>query len=168
MPSKEVKPSPEKTQVTAEDEVLLIDSNLKKVNYKLAKCCNPQPGDEVFGFVTISRGITIHRHDCPNAGQLLNRFGYRKIDVQWKGYEKGDQSRVTIQVTGNDRVGIMNEISQIISNDIKANMIGVKIEVRKGQFNGILKLLVTKDFFLNELLQKISKVSGVTRAVKIH
>ncbi len=165
---KELKPTGEKASQLSQEEVLLLDSNLKKVTYKLAKCCNPSPGDQVFGFVTISRGITIHREDCPNAHQLLSRFGYRKIDVKWKGFEKHDSSKVTIQVTGKDRIGIMNEISQVISNDMKVNMMGVKIDVRKGEFNGIIKLLVSEDHSLTDLLQKITRISGITKVVKIH
>ena len=167
-PAREARPASEKLSAQDEEEILLIDINLKKVNFKLAKCCNPVPGDKVFGFVTISRGISIHRENCPNAGQLLERYGYRKIDVQWKGHEKGDASRITIQVTGTDRIGIMNEISQIISNDLKVNMLGVKIDVRKGIFNGIIKLMVHDGDALNDLIQRISKISGVNRVVKVH
>jgi GTP pyrophosphokinase len=162
------KASSDKSVPQPEDEVLMLDSNLRKVNYKLAKCCNPAPGDSVFGFVTISRGITIHRDDCPNAHQLLTRFGYRKIDVRWKGFEKQDSSKVTIQVTGKDRIGIMNDISQVISNEMKVNMQGVKIDVRKGEFNGIIKLMVSEDYSINDLLQRIARISGISKAVKIH
>jgi len=150
-----------------QDEVLFIDTNLKKVNYKLARCCNPEPGDAVFGFVTISRGISIHHQNCPNAKQLLTRYGYRKIDVQWKGMEEKSAFRTTIRVTGADRIGIMNEISQIISNDLKFNMISVKIEAKKGVFNGIIKLMVKSNGSLSDLMQKISQVGGVSKAVKI-
>jgi len=148
-----------------QDDVLFIDTNLKKVNYKLARCCNPVPGDPVFGFVTISRGITIHHQNCPNAKQLLTRYGYRKIDVQWKGIAEKISFRAAIRVTGTDRIGIMNEISQIISNDLKVNMISVKIEAKKGIFNGIIKLMVRNSGSLSDLIQKISQVGGVSKAV---
>jgi len=165
--SKESAPAKTKTQTQEQDDVLFLDSNLKKVNYKLAKCCNPLPGDPVFGFVTISRGITIHHQNCPNAKQLLTRFGYRKIDVKWKGLEDKDSFRTTIKVTGIDRIGLMNEISQIISNDLKFNMISLKVEARKGAFTGIIKLKVLNKGSLSDLLQKISLVNGVSKAVKI-
>lgn len=155
-----------RSESKAEEEVLLIDRTLKNVNFKLAKCCNPEPGDAVFGFVTISRGITIHRRDCPNADQLLNRFGYRKIEVQWKGMEDSQSQRATIQVTGSDRIGMMNEISQVISNDMKANMISVKIDVRKGVFNGIIKLEVKNIGFLADLMNKISRINGVSQVIR--
>lgn len=150
-----------------EDDVMLIDRNLKNVTFKLAKCCNPVPGDPVFGFVTISRGITIHRRDCPNAEQLLNRYGYRKIEVHWKGMEDSQAFRASVQVTGTDRIGIMNEISQIISNDLKVNMISLKLDVKKNIFNGIIKLEVKNMNSLSDLMQKISKIPGVTQVARV-
>jgi GTP pyrophosphokinase len=163
-----LRPQAEKPSGLAEEEVLMLDNNLRKVNYKLAKCCNPVPGDHVFGFVTISRGISIHKISCPNADQLLTRFGYRKIDVRWKGFEGKDSSRVTIQVTGKDRIGVMNEISQIISNDMKVNILGVKIDVRKGEFNGVIKLQVNGDYSIFDLLQRISRIPGINKAVQVY
>lgn len=173
--AEEVKPVPAKEGKAAkavrpgqqEDDVLFIDRSLKKVNYKLAKCCNPEPGDPVFGFVTISRGITIHHENCPNASQLLSRYGYRKIDVQWKESDAKTAFKATIRVIGADRIGIMNEITQIISNDLKFNMISVKIDVKKGVFNGLIKLSVKSNGSLSDLLEKISQVGGVSKAVKI-
>ncbi|MFA4864967.1 MAG: ACT domain-containing protein, partial [Bacteroidales bacterium] len=168
LPGREQKPSQAgKTGLQEQDDVLFIDTNLKKVNYKLAHCCNPVPGDPVFGFVTISRGITIHHQNCPNAKQLLTRYGYRKIEVQWKGIEEKGAFRAAIRVTGTDRIGIMNEISQIISNDLKVNMISVKIEAKKGVFNGIIKLMVKNSSSLSDLIQKISQMGGVSKAVKL-
>lgn len=168
IPAKDIKPV-QTSRGTAQEsnEVLFLDTNLNKVNYKLARCCNPQPGDPVFGFVTISRGITLHTQSCPNARQLLTRFGYRKIDVQWKTSPDKNLVRAVINVTGTDRIGIMNEITQIISNDLKTNMISVKIDVRKNIFNGIIKLMVKNTSSLNDLIGRISKVSGVSKVVKI-
>ncbi|MBW6459408.1 MAG: RelA/SpoT family protein [Bacteroidales bacterium] len=167
-PAREIKqPESFKTSVKAEEDVLMIDRSLKKVNFNLAKCCNPAPGDAVFGFVTISRGITIHRGDCPNADQLLNRYGYRKIEVQWKDADHGESFRATIQITGTDRIGMMNEISQIISNDLKVNMISVKIDAKKGIFNGIIKLMVKNNASMTELIKKISRLSGVTKVTRL-
>jgi GTP diphosphokinase / guanosine-3',5'-bis(diphosphate) 3'-diphosphatase len=167
-PQKETRPvTTARVSGTDQDDVFFIDANLKKVNYKLARCCNPTPGDPVFGFVTISRGITIHHQNCPNARQLLTRYGYRKIDVLWKGLDEKGYFKSAIRVNGTDRIGIMNEISQIISNDMKCNMLSLKIDTKKGSFSGIIKLSVKNSNSLQDLIQKISQVSGVSKAIKI-
>jgi GTP pyrophosphokinase len=166
-PARETKPAQPAKPAPEQEDVLFLDTNLKKVNYNLAGCCNPVPGEPVFGFVTISRGITIHRENCPNARQLLSRFGYRKIEVRWKGMDDKTFFRTSIKVTGTDRIGIMNEISQIISNDLKCNMISLKMESRKGVFNGIIKLSVKSSSSLDDLLRKITQVPGIMKAIKM-
>jgi GTP pyrophosphokinase len=168
VPGKEAKPAKaSKAGQQEPDDVLFIDRNLRKVNYKLAKCCNPEPGDQVFGFVTISRGISIHRQNCPNAGLLLTRYGYRKIDVQWKDTGEKGEFKANIRVTGTDRIGIMNEISQIISNDLKFNIVSIKAEAKKGAFTGIFRLSVKNNGSIADMIQKISQVGGVSKVVKI-
>jgi GTP pyrophosphokinase len=168
LPGKDNKSLPAaKPGLSDQDDVLFIDTNLKKVTYKLAHCCNPSPGDPVFGFVTISRGITIHHENCPNARQLLTRYGYRKIDVQWKTADDKGSFKASIQVTGTDRIGIMNEITKIISDELKVNMMSVKIDVRKTVFSGVIKLMVKSSNSLTDLIQKISQVGGVTKVVKM-
>jgi guanosine-3',5'-bis(diphosphate) 3'-pyrophosphohydrolase len=172
----ELKPSQVADSKTAEDitparpkttDVLMIDRKLDKVNYVLARCCNPIPGDPVFGFVTISRGITIHRKNCPNASQLLSRYGYRKIEVQWKVNEETVAFQTAIRITGLDKLGMMNAISQVISNDLKVNMQSVKIDAKDGIFQGNIKIVVKSTQHLDELLHKLSKIPGVIRAVRM-
>lgn len=166
---------PEKERVAREPvpdaegqgDVLIIDRRLDKVNYKLARCCNPIPGDEVFGFVTVSRGISIHKKSCPNAHQLLSRYGYRQIDVQWKADSFGTSFPAVIKVTGSDKIGLMNEISQVISNELKINMVSVKMDVRNGVFSGTIKLVVKSSKHLAELLRRVSAIRGVDRAVRL-
>ena len=148
-------------------DVLMISKDIDKVNYNLAKCCNPIPGDRVFGFVTISRGISIHRLNCPNAKQLLSRFHYRKIDVKWKDTEDASSFQTVVRVTGVDKVGMMTEVSQVISNDLKVNMLSVKIDSSGGTFTGTIKLNVKGTRHLDELLHKLTKIKGVTKAVRI-
>jgi GTP pyrophosphokinase len=148
-------------------DVLRISKNLDKVNYHLAKCCNPIPGDPVFGFVTISKGITIHRKNCPNARQLLSRYHYRTIPVEWKDTEDANTFTTVINVSGVDKVGMMNDISEVISNDLKVNMLSVKIESGKGIFNGTIKLIVRNTTHLDELLHRLEDISGITKAVRI-
>ena len=148
-------------------DVLMISHTLDKVNYKLAKCCNPIPGDKVFGFVTISKGISIHRTNCPNAAQLLSRYHYRKINVSWKETTETASFNATIQVTGLDKVGMMNEILQVISNDLKANMVSVKIDSSGNLFTGDIKLVVKDKRHIEVLLRRLGKIKGVTRALRL-
>ncbi len=151
----------------APGDVLMIDRNLDRVVYKLAKCCNPIPGDPVFGFVTISRGITIHRKNCPNAKLLLSRYGYRQIEVKWKDSSDAVSFQTIIRVIGIDKLGMMNNISQIISTDLKVNMVSVKIDAKGGLFNGTIRLIVQNTKILDGLLHKLSKVPGVIKAVRL-
>jgi GTP pyrophosphokinase len=148
-------------------DVLELDRNLDKINYKLARCCNPIPGDPVFGFITISRGITIHRRNCPNARQLLTRFGYRKIDIRWKEKTESSGFEASIRVTGIDRMGILNDLSQVISNDIKANMLSLKVDAKGGVFTALVRLIVRNARHLDELLNRLLKVPGVTKAIRL-
>ena len=167
MPADDKKKQDDLAREKLSGDILLIDRRLDKVNYKLARCCNPIPGDDVFGFITISRGITIHRRNCPNARQLLNRYGYRRIDVQWKESDEGMAFQAMIRVTGMDRIGIMNDISQVISNDIKANMLSLKIEARNGIFTGNIKIIVKSAGHLDELLSKLSRIKGVNKSQRV-
>jgi GTP pyrophosphokinase len=147
-------------------DMLFIDQKLDKVNYHLAKCCNPIPGDPVFGFVTVSRGISIHKKSCPNARQLLSRFGYRQMDVKWKKTESSSAFPATIKVVGNDKLGVMNDISQVISNELKVNMVSVKMDVRNGIFTGVIKIIVHSTKHLTEVLRRVSKIPGVDKAIR--
>jgi len=147
--------------------ILLIDKKLDKINYKLAKCCNPIPGDSVFGFVTVSRGISIHKKTCPNAKQLLSRFGYRQIEVRWKDSIENLAFPATIRVVGNDKLGLMNDISQVISNELMVNMVSLKLDAKGGIFTGTIKVIVKSSKHLTELLKRISKIRGVDKAVRV-
>jgi GTP pyrophosphokinase len=147
-------------------DVLFIDQTLDKVTYHLAKCCNPIPGDPVFGFVTVSRGISIHKKSCPNARQLLSRFGYRQMEVKWKKTEHSSAFPATIKVIGNDKMGVMNDISQVISTELKVNMLSVKMDVRNGVFTGIIKIIVHSTKHLTEVIRRVSKIPGVDKAIR--
>ena len=115
------------------DDVLVIDKNLKGLDFSLAKCCHPIYGDPVFGFVTVSGGIKIHRDDCPNAPEMRKRFGYRVVKARWSG--KGtSQYAITLRVIGNDDIGIVSNISNIISKDEKIVMRSINIDSNDGLF----------------------------------
>jgi guanosine-3',5'-bis(diphosphate) 3'-pyrophosphohydrolase len=140
---------------------LVIDEKLANVEYKLAPCCNPIHGDAIFGFVTISSGITIHRMNCPNAHQLLSRYGYRVVKARWAKAGKDTFFPVTLQVTGLDDLGIVSNISDVISKDLQVNMRSISIDSHDGLFEGSITLFVKDTQHLDALIRKLRKVKGV-------
>ncbi len=160
-------PPTEKLKAPADDNFLLIDEKLDNVNYRLAKCCNPIPGDKVFGFVTIGKGITIHRKSCPNAKRMLEKYGYRQISVQWKDSENGAAFQATIRITGEDKIGMLGEITNVISGDLRVNMQSIKVDSKKEAFTGYIKVIVKDSGHLDELVHKLLKIKGVIKASRI-
>ncbi len=147
--------------VSETGDFLVIDDKLANVEYRLAKCCNPIHGDDIFGFVTISSGITIHRTNCPNARQLISRFGYRVVRARWSKTEKGAFFPVTIRITGVDDLGIVSNISDVISKDLQVNMRSISIDSKDGLFEGTITLFVKDTQHLEALVRKLKKVRGV-------
>ena len=148
------------------DDVLVIDKNLKGVDYQLARCCRPIYGDDVFGFVTINGGIKIHRSDCPNAPELRRRFGYRVVRARWSG--KGtSQYSVTLRVIGNDDIGIVNNITSIISKEEKIMMRSINIDSNDGLFSGNLVVNVEDTSRIEALIKKLRTVKGVKQVIRI-
>ncbi len=144
------------------NDVLVIERNLKGVDYKLAKCCAPIFGDDIFGFVTINGGISIHRRDCTNARQLIERYPYRVIEARWSEVENGGaQFPVTLRIVGHDDIGIVNNITSIISQEKDVIMRGINIESHDTLFSGTLQLLINDRLKLNKLIAKIEGIKGV-------
>jgi len=141
-------------------DVLVIDKNMRGIDYQLARCCHPVYGDEVFGFLTAGGGIKVHRRDCPNAPALRQRYGYRIIDARWAG--KGNsQYGITLRVVGNDDLGIVNNITSIISKDEKILLRSISIDSHDGLFSGTLTIMLDDTTRLKQLIQKLSNVKGV-------
>ncbi len=148
------------------DDVLLIDNNVKGIDYTLARCCNPIYGDPVFGFVTINEGIKIHRTDCPNAYEMRSRYGYRILPAQWSG--KGQsQYATTIKVVGNDDLGIVSNITSIISKEEHTSIRSINIDSNDGLFSGVITLMVEDTTKVNQLIKKIRTVHGVRQVERI-
>lgn len=148
------------------DDVLVIDRNLKGVDFSLAKCCHPIYGDPVFGFVTISGGIKIHCQNCPNAPELRRRFGYRIVRARWSG--KGtSQYNITLRIVGNDDLGIVNNITSIISKEEKIVMRSINIDSHDGLFQGNLTVQVEDTQRLETLLKKLRTVKGVKQITRL-
>lgn len=142
------------------DDVLVIDQNLKGLDFTLAKCCQPIYGDDVFGFVTVNGGIKIHRCDCPNAQELRKRFGYRIVKARWAG-KRGSQYPITLKVVGNDDLGIVNNITSIISKEEKILLRGISIDSHDGLFSGTLTVMLDDTGKLQTLIKKLKTIKGV-------
>jgi len=141
-------------------DVMVIDKNLRGIEYTLAKCCHPVYGDEVFGFLTAGGGVKIHRKDCPNAPALYQRYGYRIIDARWAG-KGGSQYAVTLRVVGQDDLGIVNNITSIISKEEKILLRSISIDSDDGLFSGTLTIMLEDTSRLKQLIQKLEGVKGV-------
>ena len=148
------------------DDELVIDQNLKGVDYSLAQCCHPIYGDPIIGFVTVSGGIKIHCQNCPNAPELRKRFGYRIVKARWSG--KGQsQYNITLRIVGNDDLGIVNNITSIISKEEKIVMKSINIDSHDGLFSGNLNVLVDDTSKLESLLKKLRTVKGVKSVARL-
>lgn len=153
------------TQKGQYDDVLLIGEDMDVVEYKLAKCCTPIPGDEVFGFVTVSEGIKIHRTNCPNAPELLSNHGNRVIKAKWTSQH--EVAFLTgLKVIGTDRVGLINDVSKIISEELKVNMSSIAFRTDQGIFEGEIMLYVNDTRHLDLLISKLEKVEGVVKVAR--
>ena len=148
------------------DDVLVIDQNLKGIEFSLSKCCHPIYGDPVFGFVTVNGGIRIHRKDCPNAPEMLKRFGYRIVKARWSG-KGGSQYSITLRVIGNDDIGIVSNITNVISQEEKVVMRSISIDSHDGLFSGNLVVLIDDTSKLKSLIRKLNNIKGVKQVVRI-
>ena len=152
--------------VPMNDDVLIIDRNLKGIDYQLARCCSPIYGDKVFGFVTISGGIKIHREDCPNAPELRRRYGYRIVKAKWSG-KGASQYSITLRVIGNDDIGIVNNLTSIISKDEKLILRSINIDSHDGLFSGNLEVMIDDTSRMETLMKKLRTVKGVKQVERI-
>ncbi|NDV46159.1 bifunctional (p)ppGpp synthetase/guanosine-3',5'-bis(diphosphate) 3'-pyrophosphohydrolase [Paludibacter sp. 221] len=153
--------SKEPQQVDVKEDVLIIGQDLKNVDFKLSKCCNPIYGDDVFGFVSVTGGIKIHRTDCPNAPQLISRFGYRIIKARWSGKSVGSLYPITLRIVGHDDIGIVANITSLISKEKNIQLRSISIDSNAGLFQGNITLMVNDTKDLEAIVKKIKLVKGV-------
>ena len=151
---------------TPSDDTLVIDRNLKGLDYQLARCCHPIYGDPIFGFVTINGGIKIHRQDCPNAPELRRRYGYRIVKAKWSG-KGASQYSITLRVIGNDDIGIVNNLTSIISKDERLVLRSINIDSHDGLFSGNLVVMLEDTSRLEQLIKKLRTVKGVKQVDRI-
>ena len=152
-------------EFTKSEDVLVIDQNLTGVDYSLAKCCNPIYGDEIFGFVS-SKGIKIHRRNCPNAPQMFNRYGYRVVNVRWSG-KPGSNYPVTLRIIGNDDIGIVTNITSVISKEKEMMLRSINVDPSDGLFQGTLTVMLSDNATLTSLIKKIKAIKGVKQVERL-
>lgn len=160
------KPKKEAENVNSGKRTLVFGADKEVMEYKLAKCCNPIPGDKVFGFLTTTEGIKVHRQDCPNAISMQSRFANRTIKAEWVVAE-AQTFNVNLLIKGIDKVGLVNQVTQLISNDLNVNIRSISIAGDQGVFEGSIGLLVEDKIHLYNVMEKLKKVEGVTSVQRI-
>ena len=150
----------EKYIPNAKEDTLLIGESMQKLDYTLSKCCNPIAGDDVFGFITVIGGIRVHRRNCPNATNMLSKYAYRMMKARWTSKAQ-TQFKVKLQITGIDDVGLVNQLTEVISADMQVNMIAISMESKDGVFEGNITALVMNTTHLRDIIEKLKNVNGV-------
>ncbi len=144
------------------EDIVFIGEDMDLIDYKLARCCNPIPGDDVFGFVSVNEGIKVHRTSCPNAPELLSNHGHRVVKAKWASMHK-ESHTVGLEIIGTDRVGLINDVTRIISNELKVNMRSISVDTDTGIFEGKIVLYINDSKSLDLLITKLEQVSGVVK-----
>ena len=154
-----------------EDEVrsnfdqIVFGNEEEKLDFSIAKCCSPIPGDDVFGFVTINEGVKIHKQDCPNSISLQSKFSYRILKSKWIDSSQEEFS-TTINISGIDNLGIVNEITKLISNSLNINMQKMSFDTEENTFSGKITLKVKTKNILNKLIQRLKKINGIEKVIR--
>jgi GTP pyrophosphokinase len=154
------------TSARGKTNMLVIGDDLQKLDYKLAPCCNPIPGDDVFGFITIGEGIKIHRINCPNAIKLLSNYAYRVVKAKWTN-DQLISFLAGIKIIGTDELGMVNNITKVISNDHNVNMRSINFDTDDGLFEGTIMIYVHDTKHLNELIENLQKVKGINKVSRV-
>jgi len=150
---------------TKDSDILLIGDDMQKIDYKLSSCCNPIPGDDVFGFITVGEGIKIHRTNCPNATKLMSNYGYRVVKARWTNQQ--ELAFLTgLRITGIDDVGLINKLTTIISNDFKVNIRSITVDSDNGIFEGSIMVYVNDTEHLENLIKRLKTVRGITSVTR--
>jgi GTP diphosphokinase / guanosine-3',5'-bis(diphosphate) 3'-diphosphatase len=161
-----VLPVKEKQTNRDNKEILYIGENLKNVDYRMAKCCNPIKGDIVFGFITTLGGITIHRTKCPNAKRLREKYEYRILDIKWIASDEESYSTASLRITGVDELGLVGAITKVITDDLRINMRSINFQTSGKQFIGKVSISIKDHDHLMKIIHKLNKVKGVTKVVR--
>ena len=156
----------DKDEVTSKFDMLVFGKEEERLNYKTANCCNPIPGDQVFGFVTINEGIKIHKKDCPNALSLQSNYAYRIMNAKWIDSTQQDFTSL-ITISGIDKLGLINNITKVISNNMHVNTKSMNFQTDDGVFNGKINVVVKNITMLNRLIQNLKKINGIDKVSRV-
>jgi GTP diphosphokinase / guanosine-3',5'-bis(diphosphate) 3'-diphosphatase len=156
-----------KNELSKNYDMLVFGSELDKLDYKLSSCCNPIPGDDVFGFLTINDGIKVHRKDCPNAISLQSNYAYRIIQAKWIDSSQQDFKAI-LKITGMDTLGLTNELTRVISNQMNVNIQSISLNGDAGIFNGQVTVIVQNNTILKRLIENIKKIDGIDKVTRVN
>lgn len=157
----------QKEEISKNYDLLVFGKEQDKLDYKLANCCNPIPGDDVFGFITINEGIKVHKKDCPNAIRLQSNFAYRIIQAKWIDSSQ-EEFKATLKITGMDSLGLTNELTKVISNNMHVNIQSISLSGNAGIFNGQVTVVVQNNTILKKLIENIKKIDGIDKVTRIN
>ncbi|MDX1602807.1 MAG: RelA/SpoT family protein [Salinimicrobium sediminis] len=152
----------DRDEITAKYDQLVFGRDEEVLDYKLANCCNPIPGDNVFGFITVSEGIKVHKKDCPNAIQLQSNFAYRIIQAKWKDSTQ-EEFKAVIKLTGIDNIGLVNDVTKEISNNMNVNIKNINFDSSDGIFTGRITVVVKNNSILKKLMEHLKKINGIDK-----
>ncbi len=156
----------EKDEVTAKYDSLVFGKEEEKLDYKLSNCCNPIPGDDVFGFLTVNEGIKVHKKNCPNALSLQSNYAYRIMPAKWVDSSQ-QEFLVKIVITGIDHIGLVNDITNIVSENMHVNMKSISFESDGGLFSGKINVIVKNNTIIKKLLEKLKKINGIDKVTRV-
>lgn len=148
-------------------DLLVFGKEEDRLDYKLSTCCNPIPGDDVFGFVTITEGIKVHKKDCPNAISMQSNYAYRVMQAQWIDSSQ-QEFKAVLKMTGMDSMGITNELTKVISSQMNVNIQSISLNGNAGIFNGHLTVIVSNNIILKKLIDKIKKIDGIEKVTRVY
>ena len=152
----------DRDEITVKYDQLVFGKEEDVLDYKLANCCNPIPGDSVFGFVTVSEGIKVHKKDCPNAIQLQSNFAYRIIQAKWKDSSQ-EEFKAVIKLQGIDNLGLVNDVTKEISNNMNVNIRNINFDSTDGVFTGKITVIVKNNTILKKLMEHLKKINGIDK-----
>ena len=155
------------TEITKNYDLIVFGKDNERLNYKISSCCKPIPGDDVFGFVTINEGIKVHRTDCPNAISMRSNYAYRVLPAKWIDSTQEEFSAI-LKITGMDSLGLTNELTKVISNQLNTNIKSISLSSEAGIFYGQVEVVVKNNHSIKNLIESIKKIDGIEKVTRVN